>query len=244
MRAALKTKAGLIIALVLAGGFTGVGRSMAAASPEASPTITICVHNYAKVDDNTLEGAETVTEEIFVKAGVGIRWVDSDLTVEGKPEMSVGKDIFAPCHIQLSILPSEMAERMHIPSNLMGLAPGSGTDRKLVCVFYNRVEAVSQNQLRVRLDKRTALYASKAKILGTAIAHELGHVLLNLEIHSSFGIMRGPWNTKDLMDVAFGTLCFTRQQAEIIRTEAQRRNMPQGSLIVAGIESPAGPYRR
>jgi len=56
-----------------------------------------------------------------------------------------------------------------------------------------------------------------------SIAHEIGHLLLNLETHSATGIMRGDWDLRDLQGVATGFLLFTPQQAEIIRTEVARR---------------------
>ena len=238
MRAALNTKAVLTIALVLAGEFAGVGRSAAAGSPETNSTITIHVHNYAKVDDKTLEEAEKVAAGIFRKVGVEIRWVDIDLTSAGKPEKSVDEDSFTLSRIQLSIFPGEMAEHLDVPGNAMALAPGGGTDRHLVYIVYNRVEAASQRQVRARMEKKIDMVASRSKILGDAIAHELGHVLLNLEIHSATGIMRGGWDKKDLMDIAFGSLCFTSEQAEVIRADVLRRNMRQEPLEGARIESP------
>jgi hypothetical protein len=237
MRAARDTKAVLTIALVLAGEFAGVGRSAAAGSPETNSTITIHVHNYAKVDDKTLEEAEKVAAEIFRKAGVGIRWVDFDLTSADKHEKPVDEGSFTLTHIQLSIFPREMAERLDLPGNATGLAPGRGTDRHLVYVFYNRVEAVSQRQLRARIENKIDILASKPEILGHAIAHEIGHLLLNLESHSATGIMRGGWDLRDLRDAASGSLIFTSQQAEVIRAETVRRAGQQETIDTAGIES-------
>ena len=236
MRTVLNGKLALIITMVVAGEVVGVSRDAAASSPEASPTITIHVHNYAKVNDATLNEAEEVATGIFQRVGVRVRWIDSDLTLEGKPEESIGKDTFMLSHILLSILPGTMAERLDVPDNAMGLTPGNGTDRQLIYVFYDRIEAFSRRQMRARQNREITLFASMPKILGYAIAHELGHVLLNLEAHSAPGIMRGGWNCKDLMDVAFGSLGFTSQQAEVIRTEARRRNARQESLEGAKIE--------
>jgi hypothetical protein len=238
MRAAPRTKAVLIIALALAGELAGVDLNAAAGSLQASSGITIHVSDYAKVDGETLKEAEKVAAGIFREVGVEIRWVDIDLTLEGEREKYASDEVSSLSHIQLSIFPREMAQRSDVPANAMGLAPGSGTDRHLIYVFYNRVEAASQRQFRARMDKKTDMIASKSKILGCAIAHELGHVLLNLEIHSATGIMRGGWDKKDLMDIAFGSLSFTSQQAEVIRAEALRRNIRQEPVVGDRIESP------
>jgi hypothetical protein len=36
--------------------------------------------------------------------------------------------------------------------------------------------------------------------------------------------MRGGWDLKDLQDVAYGELLFTKQQSKVIETEVIRRN--------------------
>jgi len=65
--------------------------------------------------------------------------------------------------------------------------------------------------------------ASTAQILAHAMAHEIGHLLLNLETHSDSGIMRATWDVRTLQDACYGYLLFTPQQAELMRTEVQRR---------------------
>ena len=77
---------------------------------------------------------------------------------------------------------------------------------------------------------------TKALILGHAMAHEIGHILLNLDIHTGIGIMRGSWNMDDLLDAASGQLVFTTQQAAVIRAEVARRMSQQEQLRNAGIE--------
>ena len=86
---------------------------------------------------------------------------------------------FGPAHIQLDILPLLMAGRFGLPNNVMGLAPGTGSDRRLVYVFYSSVEALARRQSRAHL--------STAVILGHAMAHEIGHLLLNQESHNGGG---------------------------------------------------------
>jgi hypothetical protein len=100
-------------------------------------------------------------------------------------------------------------------------------------VFYNSVEALAQRQKEVGIKGDSLRYATKAQILGNMIAHEIGHVLLNLRSHSATGIMRGDWDLQDLQDVAYGCLLFTRLQAEIIRAEVVRRVGQAESVQVA-----------
>jgi hypothetical protein len=123
-----------------------------------------------------------------------------------------------------------MAGRLGLPNNVMGLAPGTGPERRLVYVFYSSVEGLARRQSRA--------HVSTAQILGHAMAHEIGHLLLNQESHSPTGIMRGDWNLKDLQDAVYGYLLFTSQQAGVIRAEVDRRIRQQKALEAAELASP------
>jgi hypothetical protein len=57
-----------------------------------------------------------------------------------------------------------------------------------------------------------------ARLLGFAIAHEMGHLLLPAG-HSPSGIMRPDWNGDDLRHIASGSLQFTPAQANAIRAK-------------------------
>jgi len=65
--------------------------------------------------------------------------------------------------------------------------------------------------------------ATEALILGSVIAHEIGHALLSVDGHTDIGIMRGIWDIHDLSEAEQGRLVFTPKQAEVIRTEVARR---------------------
>ena len=57
-------------------------------------------------------------------------------------------------------------------------------------------------------------------ILGAAMAHEMGHILLGAG-HSPMGIMKPHWNEHDLRGVAWHQLLFTPDEAKHLRTAAQ-----------------------
>jgi hypothetical protein len=194
-------KTGLKGCLIL--GFAVTGNAA-----ETSPVLTIQVSNQAGVDRMTLLQAEKTATGIFRKTGVESRWMEP--ATEGS---------FPVSHIQLKILPSVMSIRHGLPDSFpdsaMGLAPGSGPDRQSAYVFYDKVEALAMQIAET--------HADAAQILGHAIAHEIGHLLLNVQTHSAAGIMRGVWNFWDLQNASYGYLLFTPKQAEVIRVEVGRR---------------------
>jgi hypothetical protein len=72
--------------------------------------------------------------------------------------------------------------------------------------------------------------ADAGQILGNAIAHEIGHLLLNNQSHSASGIMRGDWNLWDLRNASYGYLLFTPQQAKAIQTRGTQAMVVLGRL--------------
>jgi len=225
--------------LALASGVAGLGDAAKAASPETSPAITIHVHNYAGVPAQTLAEAEEVTAEVFRKAGVQTRWTDTVLTAEKSQENSVDHPARTLADIHLSIFTRVMSDRDSAPSNVTGLAPGNGPDRKIVYIFESNVEARFWRLLRAQGSARLYRQVSKAQILGHAIAHEVGHLLLNQQVHSALGIMRGEWGFADFRDMTEGMFFFTPLQAEFIRVDVRRRNSQQETFKSAELESPA-----
>jgi hypothetical protein len=60
-------------------------------------------------------------------------------------------------------------------------------------------------------------------MLAQVIAHEIEHLLLGPNSHSSSGIMLGEWRLQDLGSISRGGIGFTPQQCERIQMEVKRR---------------------
>jgi hypothetical protein len=204
---------------------TGFGHCVAAISSETAPKVTIHVRNYARVDSQTLSQAELVTSGIFRKAGVETRWVDMALTVGSDTIDSAGRSTFTPGDIQLDICPDFMANRFNLPEDVMGLAPGAGLNRGAIYVFDGKVTALTWTIVTSNSRREVSWFITKGQVLGHAIAHELGHLLLNQQGHSSVGIMRGKWGYGEMRDASRGELLFTPQQAGTIQIEVRRREI-------------------
>jgi len=107
----------------------------------------------------------------------------------------------------------------------MGVAPGSPTaaNRVKVYVFDHMVEKLARAQLVARVQGKAVTNADKAQILGHAIAHEIGHLLLSMASHSRRGIMQASWGRDSMKDMALGTLTFEADEIKRIQQEVQRR---------------------
>jgi hypothetical protein len=216
------------LGLLAIGQGTLNAQTTAADSPTTSLTVTIHVHRYAEVDTKTLAEAESVATGIFQKLGVTTRWADSS---PNNQDHTTDPERFTLSNIELSILPRSMAEGFGLPTNVMGFAPGPERNAQRMFVFYNRVENLAHSEMNAPFEGGTPV--TTARVLACAIAHELGHVLLNVQSHSATGIMRGTWSDKGLQDVAYGELGFTSKQAKAIREEVSRRIAEHDTVEVA-----------
>jgi len=54
-------------------------------------------------------------------------------------------------------------------------------------------------------------------VLGYALAHEIGHVLLRMDTHSDEGVMKARWNTSDFSWMQAHMLRFSDDDAEMMR---------------------------
>ena len=70
-------------------------------------------------------------------------------------------------------------------------------------------------------DRATKLHADwnvgLSELLGSVMAHELGHLLLGSNSHSRAGIMRARWQGEEVNLLSRGNLRFTREQGEHMR---------------------------
>ena len=208
---------------VAVAGLVGLAPNAAARQAETQASFTAHVSNYAQVPTKELAEAERVAEAIFKRAGVASTWVNIDdlsgATHVGSGDPNPARLSLISVHIQSSSL----AGPLGLGDSVMGLAPGASPDRKLVYVFYDRVKQLAERQAAAQVKGEIVARAGECQILGEMIAHEIGHVLLDMPGHSETGIMRGGWDLKDLQDVAYSSLFFTAQQERVLRAEVIRR---------------------
>jgi hypothetical protein len=209
MRKAVKTKQVLILALVLAGGFAGVGQVAAAASPEMSDEgkiqITVHVSNRVHMPADKLAQTEFVTTQILRQAGVQVVWLDCTLT-------SASEEPLPACDRplqQTDLLLDFVAEIRSLSPNMkdetlgFALVPGDGEQGNLAYISIQRARYAARECV-----------TSMEIILGLAAAHEISHLLMGSGEHSRAGVMRARWDAKDLILASKADLRFTDDQVK------------------------------
>jgi hypothetical protein len=196
------------------------------AAPQASKTgqglrITVRVYDYARVMPETLRQAEEEATRIFHLARVDLEWLDCPTSVEEASKYPACEPPLGAMAVDLRILPQSMASRLRSGREQLGFAlPSAHPGRASAAwVFFHRVEELAASK-----------DASRSQILGIAIAHEVGHLLLGPDRHSDHGIMRANWGRRDLQEAARGQQFFTTEQGERIRAEVRARMGQSDSL--------------
>lgn len=180
----------------------GLGALWAQEAPARMPdaaTLIVLVHDLAAVSDDVLTGAEREVERIFSRADVHIQW----LYCPAKP------GVLLPDRPQGTILLRIVPTALDfMGGTAMGYALLPDGEAGHATVSYARV------QRSVGRQKTSA--AGLDRVLGHAMAHELGHVLLGPKAHSEAGLMLPNWDARHLNDMSKGRLHFTKEQAQRI----------------------------
>ena len=205
-----KTWAQVVMAAwVLTGGLGSLGMAAAAGANDRQARITVYVRNYAHLDHKTLVQAGEVAKGILRNAGMEATFIP--LAPDEPYQEGPTRD---ELNFSIKVLSREMTRRLGLPTTLMGLAPGEEHDRTEAFVFAHRAAELA----RLQPD------AGFAKILGHAMAHEIGH-LFNLP-HCPQGIMQVRWEQEEMHAMSMGWLNFSRQQAAQMQAELTRRTPP------------------
>ncbi len=203
-----------------------IGSSVFAEAPDgcSEAKITVSVYNLARVPRGTLAHSERLATEIFKSAGITTEWTTvpvwdgTDLLTDFSASPANG--CTEPLHsdtVRVQILPyappgfSIQALGYSLPCAERGIQ---------VTIYADRVEAVSQHSL-------AAFY----RVLGHALAHEVGHVLLRSSVHESDGIMKGVWSRNDWQRAAVTTVRFSPDEAKRMLQGLRETNSP--GIVVA-----------
>ena len=190
--------------------------------------LTVRVYNYAQASRVQMKHAEEEAGRILRRAGVETNWLDCPLDAAAVETHPACQEDLGPTGLVLRILPQAMVERMPFDHSKVGFAflTKEGPRGSMLGVFYDRLRT------QARGDE-----AATSLGLGRAAAHEIGHMLLRTEAHSSRGIMRGDWQGRDFRNPT-ALLAFTSEQARLIRTEVLARVEELRTSQVSDLDSP------
>ncbi|MBV8072534.1 MAG: hypothetical protein JO270_21710 [Acidobacteriaceae bacterium] len=171
-------------------------------------TLRIRLYNQATVPSETLKWATADATRIFANSGINVIWEQpaAETPEDRGTDMSSaplpGREHWRS-YIALRILPRTAASTLR---GALGFSLPFAQTGAHVLLFYDRVEATA------RLQNVTPYV-----VLGYAMAHEIGHVLLRSPEHSAVGLMQARWNQATWRLATGGLLSFLPEQKQRIR---------------------------
>ena len=177
-------RAAAIGALVTVSSWCAATSAQAANIP-ATLHVSVAVCDSEHVPPPLMAAAERIAGDAYRAIGVTLDWIDEGCGV-GERGLSVNLIARSTSEIEVSDVTLGFAE------------PGTSA----ATVLYDRVDAFAHHY-RVK----------REVLLGYAIAHELGHLLLPPHSHSPVGLMRA---TLDMERASAQVLRFTHEQGELI----------------------------
>jgi len=176
------------------------------ASGNEAHRLTILMMDYVGIPASTRSELETNTKRILGSAGIAVEFVEC---YGGAVETVSGKCIgpFPRIDLVLRVFQPKFATK----GEQLGYTAMTSDGGAYITVFINP----AQHKARLGV-------LSNGTLLGHAVAHEIGHVLLGANSHSPTGIMRPVWFLVDEEQMAQGVLLFdvgqaARMQAAIAR---------------------------
>lgn len=195
-------------------------------APKDRVPMTLRVYDYTHEDHSALLGAEGEATRILAQAGVSARWTDCPTSPTKLNNLTNCQQPWQVNDYILEIIPEPMAALLGKSEDALGSTPACGTAPHCTAyVFYDRVRGMA-----------TGTTAAATVLLGRAMAHEIGHLLLGENSHSSTGIMRAAWSARELRLNAGPAMLFTREQSLQMKTRlAERLQFSEAQAKATGL---------
>jgi hypothetical protein len=195
----------MLLAIVAAGG------SIAATPPEAV-VVTIRTYNYAALPGHVLAAARVTAAAIFKRAAISVEWIDCRVPqgdgASCTEPLRPGREFM----LRLTDVPGEARygrRALALGTSLLDHDQRSGA---LMTVDLNPIRAIAQQAS-----------ADVPTLLGRAIAHEIGHLLLGTSDHPREGLMRAQWLQDEIRGRKPADWGFSRHEALQMRDGLETR---------------------
>lgn len=180
--------------------------------------IKVVIFDYVGASAHTLGAGKAVASGILKRAGIRVDWAECAGRIEP------GKDIpcpqMMPLDIELRIQNNAAAHHAGFNRRCLGYAVTAGGFGSIASVFYDRAGQVAQDEARATGD-----------VLGAAVAHEIGHLLLANRGHAPVGLMRAAWDAADLRALAQGRLTFSASQSRRLIEAVEGRSRERTRVL-------------
>jgi hypothetical protein len=183
------------------------------ANSPARLSITIRLYNTSSASERDLKEMKESASRVFNHSGIDIEWFPCE---PGPRDSAVCTDNGGPKNrtiifAQLIDVPIQRKQgRNQVRPTLLGRVNHVACS---VAVFYTTARTMEQDDQGI---------VTKGQILGHALAHEIGHLLLGSDDHSPVGIMKETFGRNELSDMGMERFLFVPEQTRAIRKTLSR----------------------
>jgi hypothetical protein len=185
------------------------------AASKTEATVVIRTYDYANVSSLELAAARTEAEHIFRSAGIAVEW--TDCRVPGRTDgpactepLVAGRQLMLRLVDRTPVNTADTDRVMALGESMVDREARSGV---LMTVDLFRVRTIAE-----RASTGTPV------LLGRAIAHEIGHLLLGSADHPRLGLMRAFWSHEELRGLKPANWGFSSREAAEMRQTLRGRS--------------------
>ena len=176
----------------------------------SSAQIVVRTYNNYGISAGDLAAARTHVETAFKAADIGVSWVHCwERDKEVTENAAVCREPLKANEVILRLQSANARPGQRYVSMGFALVNISDGMPFLATVFADLVRSVARD---AHLDFQL--------LLGRAIAHEIGHLLLDTNRHANTGLMRAGWSQAELRENADTDWAFGASEVETIRAAA------------------------
>jgi hypothetical protein len=199
-----------LVLVVVTSAVTGPARTGEAGAAAAAAVIldSLVIRVYDNAGVNVTERAKAIAraDAILSRADLDVEGIECAPRKRGRPSPVCDTPVTA-AELVVRLLNASPSDNTGVSRQGLGYAlidaTGTGT---IATVFIDRVTLLAND---ARLDQAT--------VLGRAMAHEIGHLLLGSNEHSEAGIMRDGWTAQQIISSKPQDWLFLPRQGERLR---------------------------
>ena len=184
---------------------TAMNVAVSEATPSPEAVVAVRTYNYAALPIGQLAEAKSEARHIFRTAGISVEWIDCRVP---------GGDEGAACTEPL------LAGR-DLMLRLVDRTPAEG--ERIVALGESMLDRERRGGVLMTIDVSPArsvaarAFTSISTLLGRAVAHEIGHLLLGSAEHPRLGLMRALWSHDELRGIKPAHWGFSAREAAQMR---------------------------
>jgi hypothetical protein len=185
-----------------------------AAANDAPTALVVRIYGAGGITPDAGRAARVTAGATLAETGIALEWIDCEGASAGEPAdrcaVRLANDELAVRLVRTPAQPGE-AGQLPLGYSLVDARVSAGS---LATIFLDRVEWLAH-----------AADADPGTLLGLAIAHEIGHLLLGSTEHAATGVMRAIWSSAALRRHGQDWR-FTHQHGARMRAAIHARGLP------------------